>query len=158
MAKDLTLALIGNNLIAPEDMQQRLQQIYASLYELKAREDRNLGSGEDREEEVRTRAPIVEWRKSIKKHSVECLICGDTFKQLSARHLRQHDLDSRTYRQRFGIPRTQALSAKETTAKRRRVVQNTRPWEKAPTYVQAHKAAPAAQPKRARKKATSSSQ
>jgi len=65
MAKDLTLALIGNNLIAPEDMQQRLQQIYASLYELKAREDRNLGSGEDREEEVRTRAPIVEWRKSM---------------------------------------------------------------------------------------------
>jgi predicted transcriptional regulator len=158
MAKDLTLALIENNLIAPEDMQQRLKQIYASLYELKAREDRNLGSGEDREEEVRTRPPVVEWRKSIKKHSVECLICGATFKQLSARHLRQHDLDPRTYRQRFGIPRTQALSAKETTALRRRVVQNIRPWEKAPTYVQAHKAAPAARPKRARKKATSISQ
>ena len=158
MAKDLTLALIGNNLIAPEDMQQRLHQIHASLCELQAREDRNLGSGEGREEHSGTQAAPKDWRKSIKKHSVECLICGATFKQLSARHLRQHDLDPRTYRQRFGIPRTQALSAKETTAMRRRVVQNIRPWEKAPTYVQAHKASSAARPKRARKKATSTSQ
>ena len=30
-------------------MQQHLQQIHASLYELKAREDGNLGSGESRE-------------------------------------------------------------------------------------------------------------
>jgi len=158
MAKDLTLALIENNLIAPEDMQQRLQQIHASLCELKAYEDRNLGSAEGREEHSGTQPALKDWRKSIKKHSVECLICGSTFKQLSARHLRQHDLDPRTYRQQFGIPRTQALSAKETTAMRRRVAQNIRPWEKAPTYVQAHKAAPAAPPKRARKKATATSQ
>jgi predicted transcriptional regulator len=116
MAKDLTLALIENNLIAPEDMQERLQQIHASLCELKAREDGNIGSGEGGEEEVRGRLPVIDWKKSIKKHSVECLICGATFKQLSTRHLRQHDLDPRTYRQHFGIPRTQALSAKETTA------------------------------------------
>jgi predicted transcriptional regulator len=158
MAKDLTLALIENNLIAPEDIQKRLQQIHASLCELKAHEDRNLGSGEGREEHSGTRPAPKDWRKSIKKHSVECLICGAIFKQLSTLHLRQHDLDPRTYRQRFGIPRTQALSAKETTAMRRRVVQNIRPWEKTPTYVQAHKPASAARPKRARKKAISTSQ
>ena len=104
-------------------------------------------------------SPLLSIPCTSLKHGEEpCLICGATFKQLSARHLRQHDLDLRTYRQRFGIPRSQALSAKETTAMRRRVVQNIRPWEKAPTYVQAHKAAPAARPKRARKKATSISQ
>ena len=54
MAKDLTLALIENHLIAPEDMQQRLHQIHASLCELKAREDGNPGNGEGREEEVST--------------------------------------------------------------------------------------------------------
>src|SRR5688572_21284316 len=158
MAKDLTLALIENNLIAPEDMQQRLQQIHASLCELQAREDRSLGSGEGREEHSGTQPAPKDWRKSIKKYSVECLICGTIFKQLSARHLRQHDLDPRTYRQRFGIPRAQPLSAKETTAMRRRIVQNIRPWEKAPTYVQAHEPASAAPPKRARKKATATSQ
>ena len=157
MAKDLTLALIENNLIAPEDMQKHLHQIHASLYELQAREDRHPGSAEIREEHTGAQPAPKDWRKSIKKYSVECLICGATFKQLSTRHLRQHDLDPRTYRQRFGIPRTQALSAKETTAMRRRVVQTIRPWEKAPTYVQAHQAAPAARPKRARKKATTTS-
>ena len=158
MAKDLTLALIENNLIAPEDMQKHLQQIHASLCALQAREDHNLGSAEGREAHGGTQPAPKDWRKSIKKYSVECLICGATFKQLSARHLRQHDLDPRTYRQHFGIPRNQPLSAKETTAMRRRVVQQIRPWEKAPTYVQAHKAAPAARPKRARKKATATSQ
>jgi len=158
MAKDLTLALIENNLIAPEDMQQHLQQIHASLFELKAREDRSLGSGEGREAHSGTQPAPKDWRKSIKKYSVECLICGTIFKQLSARHLRQHDLDPRTYRQRFGIPRAQPLSAKETTAMRRRVVQNIRPWEKAPTYVKAQQPAPEARRKRARKKATATSQ
>lgn len=134
MAKDLTLALIENHLINPEDMQQRLQQIYASLQELKAREGR-FGTDARGEDETTSTPPAKDWKKSIKKHSVECLICGATFKQLLARHLRQHGLNPRTYRQQFGIPRTQALSAKETTAARRRVVQQIRPWEKAPTYV-----------------------
>jgi predicted transcriptional regulator len=157
MAKDLTLALIENNLLAPEDMQQQLSKTHASLLELKAHEDDTLGGGVGREGEPGSRSQAINWKKSIKKHSVECLICGQSFKQLSARHLRQHDLDPRTYRQQFGIPRTQPLSAKETTAMRRQIMQDIRPWEKAPTYMQAHKPAPAARPKRARKKATATS-
>jgi predicted transcriptional regulator len=153
MAKDLTLALIENNLIDPEDMQQRLQQIHASLRELKAREDHFSNGAGGGDETTRT-PPAKDWKKSVKKHTVECLVCGQTFKQLSARHLSQHDLNPRTYRQQFGIPSTQPLSAKETTAARRRVVQDIRPWEKAPTYkkAQTSPAAPA-QPKQARKKA-----
>ena len=158
MAKDLTLALIENNLIAPEDMKKHLRQIHTSLCELKAREDLSLVSGEGREAHSGTQPALKDWRKSIKKYSIECLICGATFKQLLARHLRQHDLDLRTYRQQFGIPHTQPLSAKETTAMRRRVVQKIRPWEKAPTYVKAQQPAPEARPKRARKKATSTNQ
>jgi predicted transcriptional regulator len=158
IAKDLTLALIENNLLAPEDMRQQLAKTHASLLELKAREDDSLRSGVDRggEQVEGTPAP-PDWRKSIKKYAIECLICGQTFKQLSARHLRQHDLDPRTYRQQFGIPRTQALSAKETTAMRRHIVQQSRPWEKAPTYLKAHEQPPSpARPKSVRKKAASS--
>jgi predicted transcriptional regulator len=157
MAKGLTLALIENNLINPEDMQQRLQQIYSSLQELKAREDR-FGSDTGREDETTSTPPAKDWKKSIKKNSVECLVCGQTFKQLSARHLHQHGLDLRRYRHQFGIPRTQALSAKDTTAARRRIVQQIRPWEKAPTYKKSQEAVPPpARPKRARKKAAATS-
>ena len=161
MAKDLMLALIENNLLTPEDMQRQLLKTHASLLELKAREDNTFAGGAGREGQIESTPPPPDWKKSIKKHSVECLICGQTFKQLSARHLRQHDLDPRTYRQQFGIPRTQPLSAKETTAMRRQIVQNSRPWEKAPTYVKANEPTPAptpARPKRVKKKATATSQ
>jgi predicted transcriptional regulator len=125
MAKDLVMALIQENLLAPENMQKELLKTHASLLELKAKEDGGLRNGDKMES---TTARQVDWKKSIKKHSVECLVCGAIFKQLSARHLSMHDLDPRTYRQQFGIPATQPLSAKATTEMRRQVVQQIRPW------------------------------
>jgi predicted transcriptional regulator len=161
MAKDLTLALIENNLLAPEDMRQQLAKTHASLLELKAREDNPLEGEGGGGVQIESPPAPPDWKKSINKYAIKCLVCGQTFKQLSARHLRQHDLDPRTYRQRFGIPRTQALSAKETTAMRRHIVQQSRPWEKAPTYLKAHEPLPPSTParqKRARKKAAATSQ
>lgn len=155
MAKDLVMALIKENLIEPEDMQKELQKTHASLLSLKAREKGHSNSDENVDN---SGGSHIDWKKSIKKHSVECLICGAVFKQLSARHLSTHDLDPRTYRQQFGIPTTQPLSAKATTAMRRQVVQQIRPWEKAPTYVksteQKNTNGKVAKPKGARKKAT----
>ena len=65
------------------------------------------------------------------------MVCGAAFKQLSVRHLKEHGLDARSYRVKFGIPRIQPLSSKETTAMRKKIVQRSRPWEKAPTYIKA---------------------
>jgi predicted transcriptional regulator len=156
MAKDLTLALLEAELLVPEDVQKQLAKTHAGLLELKAREDNSLEGEVGSEVQIESTPPVPpDWKKSIKKYAIECLICGKTLKQLTARHLRQHDLDARRYRQRFGIPRTQALSAKETTARRRHIVQQIRPWEKAPAYLQAHEPlAPStpARPKRERKK------
>ena len=158
MAKDLVMALIKENLIEPEDMQKELQKTHASLLVLKAKEEGSYSSGES-SESISPR--ITDWRKSIRKHSVECMVCGAVFKQLSARHLSTHDLDPRSYRQQFGIPMTQPLSAKATTAMRREVVQQIRPWEKAPTYVKStEKKSPqdkGTKPKSTRKKAASAS-
>jgi predicted transcriptional regulator len=70
-----------------------------------------------------------------------CLECGQSLKQLSVRHLKEHGLDGHSYRAKYGIPRTQALAAKETTLKRKEIVQRSRPWEKALTYVKAQEKA-----------------
>jgi ROS/MUCR transcriptional regulator protein len=45
-----------------------------------------------------------------------------------------HGLDARLYRTKYGIPQSQPLAARATTERRRQVVQEIRPWEKAPTY------------------------
>jgi hypothetical protein len=65
---------------------------------------------------------------------VTWLECGVSLKQLSVRHLKEHGLDGKAYRVKYGIPRAQPLAAKDTTAKRKAIVQNSRPWERAPTF------------------------
>ena len=119
-------------------MHQALQQTYASLQALKAQEDANgslvVGTPE-------TSSKPINWKQSITKHVVTCLECGASFKQLSVRHLKEHALDGRSYRIKYEIPRTQPLAAKETTLQRKEIVQRSRPWEKAPTYVKAQEKA-----------------
>jgi predicted transcriptional regulator len=141
MAKDLVMAMIQAGALAPEDMQKELQKTHESLLELKSKEEFGEGNGVVSEHSFVSKgmsgSEYIDWRKSIKKYTIECLVCGASFKQLSVRHLRNHELDPRSYRQRFGIPRTQPLSAKDTTAMRKKIVQQSRPWEKAPTYVKA---------------------
>jgi len=138
MAKDLVLAQIQAHQLSPEEMHQALQQTYASLQTLQALEDAN---GSVAMMIPATTPEPVNWKKSITKNSVTCLVCGASFKQLSVRHLKEHGLDGRSYRVKYGIPRTQPLAAKETTLKRKEIVQSSRPSEKAPTFVKAQKKA-----------------
>ena len=144
MAKDLVMAQIQAGALPPDEMHRELQRTYASLVDLKVKED--LGDsgaalaargGDETSAEGEGMPTPSNWKKSIKKYTIECLVCGAAFKQLSVRHLKEHGLDARTYRVRFGIPRTQPLSAKDTTAMRKKIVQQSRPWEKAPTYIKA---------------------
>jgi predicted transcriptional regulator len=131
MAKDLVLAQIQSGHATPDNMTELLNSTYATLQQLH-------GSEQTGPSEAAPQAP-VDWKKSITKHTVTCLECGVSFKQLSRRHLDIHDLDGRSYRTKYGIPRTQALAARETTALRRQIVQQSKPWEKAPTYQKAQK-------------------
>src|SRR6266853_4392766 len=138
MAKDLVLAQIQVHRLAPEDMHAALQDTYSSLLALHAQEASN-GSGAVETPET-SPAPI-NWRKSITKHTVTCLACGASFRQLSVRHLKEHGLDGKTYRIKYGIPRTQPLAAKEITAIRKESMQRSRPWEKAPMFLKAQEKA-----------------
>ncbi len=138
MAKDLILAQIHAQKLSPEDMHTALQHTYSSLLALQAQEDSHSIVGGAIPE---TPAAPVHWRKSLTKHTVTCLVCGASFKQLSVKHLREHGLDARSYRAKYGIPPRQPLSARAVTALRKQIVQTTRPWEKAPTYLKAHQKA-----------------
>jgi len=133
MAKDLVLAQIQSGHATPDNMTELLNSTYATLQHLHSSEQTGPS-------EAAPQAP-VDWKKSITKHAVTCLECGASFKQLSIRHLRIHELDPRTYRTKYGIPQGQPLSARETTALRRQIVQQSKPWEKAPTYQKAQQAA-----------------
>jgi predicted transcriptional regulator len=132
-AKELTLALVATGNVPPEDLQETLQKTYATLSALKSQEE----GGSTTAVPIAQTAP-VDWRTSITRHAVICLECGDTFKQLSTRHLRMHGLDTRSYRTKYSIPPSVPLVARATTERRRQVVREIRPWEKAPRFIQAH--------------------
>jgi predicted transcriptional regulator len=131
MTKDLVMAQIQAKALSPDDMHQALQQTYASLQALKAQED---AYGSVAVATPETPSQPVNWRKSITKYTVTCLECGQSLKQLSVRHFKEHGLDGRSYREKYSIPRTQPLAAKEITSKRKEIVQRSRPWKKAPTF------------------------
>jgi predicted transcriptional regulator len=132
MAKDLVYAQVRVSNLSPEEMHIFLQDIYNCLYDLHAQEV-SFGQGAVETPERLSTPP--NWKKSITKHVVTCLICGATKKQLSVRHLRTHGLDTRSYRLRFRIPLNQSLAARKVTAKRKELAQKLRPWEKAPKYI-----------------------
>jgi predicted transcriptional regulator len=134
MAKDLVLAQIAAHRLSPEDMHQALHDTYNSLHVLQTQEASNGRSAAPTPE---TPPAPMHWKKSIRKHAVLCLECGASFKQLSVRHLREHGLDIQSYRSKYRIPRNQPLSARSVSALRRQIVQRSKPWEKAPTYLQA---------------------
>jgi predicted transcriptional regulator len=134
MATELVMAQIQSGALSPGEMQQVLQRTHAQLMALKAAEE--VSAAEPAPETAVSSAP-KDWRSSIARHTVTCLECGATFKQLSVLHLRLHGLDARSYRAKYGIPRTQTLSARAVTAKRKQIVQQTRPWEKAQRYREA---------------------
>jgi predicted transcriptional regulator len=131
LAKELTLVLVQRGNVSPENMQDTLQSTYATLATLKAQEE----SGTSSTVPVAESSP-VDWRKSITRQTITCLECGQMWKQLTNRHLRTHGLDTRSYRTQYGIPRTQPLTARATTERRRQIVQETKPWEKTPWYRQ----------------------
>ena len=126
MAKDLTLAMIGAGMLPPEQTQDTIQELHAFLMQL-------------REQEGAVSVPVrpargaaagaVAWKKSITQQAIVCLECGISFKQLS-KHLRQHGLDSRTYRAKYGIPRSQPLAAEALTRRRQENARRSRFWTK----------------------------
>jgi predicted transcriptional regulator len=133
---------------APEDMQKVLGRTHQSMLALKSRE-----AAESSVSAADTGRARADWRQSITRHAIICLECGQTLKQLSRRHLRQHNLDARSYRAKYGIPHSQSLAARETAAKRRQIMSEVKPWEKPPTYVKAQQEKAATAKKSGRKKA-----
>ncbi len=127
MAKDLVTEQIRAHHLSPDDATSLLLSTHATLQSL----DQAEAPLAPKNPQTDSEGSSVPWQRSITKHTVTCLECGSTFRQLSARHLQIHGLDSRSYRAKYGIPSTQNLSSRAATARRRELAQQIRPWEAA---------------------------
>ncbi len=112
MAADIVKSQCQTTAMSGEDIATSLNSTFTSLQNLQAAEV----SGDLADD-----APAVDIKpeRSILKNKIICLECGESFTMLSPKHLREHDLDGRSYRKKYGFPLRQPLCAKSLSERRK---------------------------------------
>ena len=126
MTAEIAVAQASHSVMSVEDMEEFLKKTFQALHEMKALED-----GVVSEREAPAAAEIMAPGKSIQKNKVICLECGREFKLLSNRHLtKEHNMDAKEYRKKYGFSARQPLAAKSLSAKRRATAKTHKLGEK----------------------------
>jgi predicted transcriptional regulator len=114
MAADIVAAQASHSLMSSDEMGAALKKTFEALQCIQCIE-------EFAAEMVAEPQPVaIDPKKSIRRNKVFCLECGKEFRQLTNRHLKEHGIDSKEYRKKWGFSARQPLSAKLLTAKRRK--------------------------------------
>lgn len=111
MAADLVSSQISTTEMNTEEISKALNNTFKTLKEL---QDAELSGQEIGEQQP----SIMDPAKSIQKNKITCLECGESFKMLSPKHLRSHDLTLQEYRAKYGFKARQPLCAKALSEKR----------------------------------------
>lgn len=118
MAADIVKSQCQGTSMSTEDVAVALNNTFQSLQDLQAKEAQ---AEADDTGAVQGAAPVdIKPQKSILKNKIICLECGESFKMLSPKHLASHDLDGRSYRQKYGLSLRQPLCAKSLSEKRKK--------------------------------------
>lgn len=101
-----------------EELLQELQKVYSALQKLET-------VPVETSEQAEVKTPAISLKKAFQPDQVSCMICGKTGMKTLARHLAQvHNMKPGAYRKQFGIPSTQALTAKNFSEARRKMAQD----------------------------------
>ncbi len=125
MAVELATAQASHSTMSAEDMETYLTKTFQTLKHLKGVEE---GEGAAPEEPAE---PQLDPKKSILKNKVICLECGKEFKILTSKHLqKEHQMDAKEYRKKYGFSSRQSLAARSLSAKRRATAKKHKLGEK----------------------------
>lgn len=118
MVSKIVAAQATHTRLSPDEVSEAILKTLGTLKKIKAIEE---GSGEASGPVGQAATAVVSPMKSIKKNKVVCLECSKEFRQLTNRHLALHDMNSKEYKKKWGIPARQSLAAKSLTEKRRKL-------------------------------------
>lgn len=116
MAADIVKSQCQTTAMSGEDIATSLNSTFTSLQNLQTVEAKAEVSGE-----LTGGVPVVDIKpeRSILKNKIICLECGESFTMLSPKHLREHDLDGRSYRKKYGFSLRQPLCARSLSERRK---------------------------------------
>lgn len=113
MAADIVKSQCQSTSMSGEDITASLTATFSSLQKLQSVE----AQAEDGADV--TAAVDIKPERSILKNKIICLECGESFTMLSPKHLREHGLDGRSYRKKYGFPLRQPLCARGLSERRK---------------------------------------
>ncbi len=119
---ELTASIVSSHAsiteLSSEELLQEIQKVHSALQKL---ESFITEEGEAAE----AKGPAISLKKAFQADQVICMVCGKSGMKTLARHLAQvHKMKPWEYRKQFGIPRTQALTAKNFSESRRKMAQD----------------------------------
>ena len=119
---ELTASIVSSHAsiteLSGEELLQEIQKVHAALQKLEGFIAEEAGAAE-------TKVPTISLKKAFQADQVVCMVCGKGGMKTLARHLAQvHKMKPGEYRKQFGIPRTQALTAKNFSESRRKMAQD----------------------------------
>jgi len=105
----------------PDVIDRLLRTTHATLFDLSCQEATQKIKGQNGEKLPETLAALRQHPlETLQRSQVICLECGKAHRLLSSRHLILHGLTATAYKQKWGIPLGQPLSARSLTQHRRR--------------------------------------
>lgn len=124
-AVDLVKAQASVNRMSGEELEAALIRVYNALYRLRRAEEDGkpillTGVTSDGSAAHSDVSVSADPHGSIQEDRIKCLECGAEFRQITANHLRTHQLTPREYKRKWGFPLKQALAAKVLTKLRSR--------------------------------------
>ncbi len=119
---ELTASIVSSHAsiteLSSEELLQEIQKVHTALQKLE-------GFIAEEVEAAEAKAPAISPKKAFQADQVICMVCGKGGMKTLARHLAQvHQMKPGEYRKQFGIPRTQALTAKNFSESRRKMAQD----------------------------------
>lgn len=122
IAAEIVQNQVSNNPMNSEEIVSSLKFVFSALQTMQKSEiDGTLLEGVKLTEEGAAAEKGVEKqdaKSSIQDDKIICLECGAEMRQLTAKHLGAHNLTPREYKQKYGFPLKQPLSAKSLTRAR----------------------------------------
>jgi predicted transcriptional regulator len=137
LAADIVIANSTGKGFTTEQLTQMLKAVSDTLEEL-AIESGGMVAAEGMSAEA---AVPTDWKASIGKNTITCMICGYSGKLLTPHLKNKHQVTPREYRKQFDIPARTPLVSKAYRAKRSKIAKETGIGEKLRQARKAKKAA-----------------
>ncbi len=118
LTTDIVTSHASVSAMSTEDLIQEIQKVYSTLQNLEKGETEAVAAEEPK-------APVISLKKAFQADQVTCMICNKGGMKTLARHLAQvHAMKPGEYRKKFGIPSSQALTARNFSEARRKMAQD----------------------------------